>query len=305
MKILVVGGNGFVGGCTALYLRDKGHEVTIMSRSRPMGSSTLNDLPHITGDYVNDDFNNGRLEGFEGLVFCAGTDLGNFPKDGSVTRESFFEACNTIAVPRFFEAARRAGISRAVYMSSFYPMINPDSPDPYVRSRLLADIGARELSTPSFNVCSCGLPWIVGHIPGYPSAQWLPFVKYALGQIPGVEAFAPPGGANFLSALSVAEAMEGGLLRGESGKAYLIGDANLSWKAFFDILFEAAGHPVDLEVRGDDHPLLPKEILDYVGDGSPYYTPPKAETRLLGYRRGVAIDTFRESVDYYKTLCQS
>ena len=32
MKILVVGGTGFVGGYTALYMKDKGHDVTLQTQ---------------------------------------------------------------------------------------------------------------------------------------------------------------------------------------------------------------------------------------------------------------------------------
>ena len=52
MKIVVVGGTGFVGGHTALFLQRLGHEATLMSRSRPSGTSALNQLPFIAGNYI-------------------------------------------------------------------------------------------------------------------------------------------------------------------------------------------------------------------------------------------------------------
>ncbi len=61
MKILVVGGTGLIGGHGALYFKDKGHDVTIMARSKPKGTSALNELPFIAGNYVEDDFSDGRL----------------------------------------------------------------------------------------------------------------------------------------------------------------------------------------------------------------------------------------------------
>ena len=64
-------------------------------------------------DYVNEDCGDGRLEGYDWLVFCAGNDLGNYPGDGSVTQADYFEKANIEALPRFFEAAKRAGIARA------------------------------------------------------------------------------------------------------------------------------------------------------------------------------------------------
>ena len=303
MKTLIVGGNGFVGGYTALHFRDLGHDVTIMSRTKPKGTSRLNDLPFIRGDYVNDDFGDGRLEGFDWLVFAAGNDLGQFPQDGSISEADYFEKTNIIGLPRFFERAKRAGISRAAYMGSFYSFVAPENVEkiPYVRSRHLSDQAIRALSSPSFNVCSCALPWIVGYVPGLPVAHWEALAKYAQGKLEGIPDFAPPGGANFMTCRSVAEAMLGGLERGESGKSYLIGDVNLTWKDYFELWFRAAGRPRDLEVRRG-HPLVPDFALSYLSFGKTDYEPPEEETALLGYRRGVLLQEVEACCRYYGSL---
>lgn len=123
MKILVVGGTGFVGGYTSLFLRERGHDVTIMSRSRPRGSSALNGLPFVAGNYIEDSFDDRRLEGFDWLAFGAGSDYGDFALTPNVTEAEFFRKANIEALPRFFERAKRAGISRAVYMGSFYSIM--------------------------------------------------------------------------------------------------------------------------------------------------------------------------------------
>jgi nucleoside-diphosphate-sugar epimerase len=300
MKTLIVGGTGFVGGYTALHFHRLGHAVTIMSRSRPKGTSQLNDLPFIAGNYIEDDFRDGRLEGFDSLVFCAGNDLGNYPTDGSVTQAAYFEQANIEGIPRFFEQAARAGITRAVYMGSYYSFVAPQSIEtvPYVRSRHLADEAVRALSSRAFKVCSCALPWIVGYTPGFPVPHWAALAKWAKGELPWPDA-APPGGANFMTCQSVAEAMLGGLERGESGRSYLIGDANLSWKAFFELWFKAAGRPRELEVREGDHPLIPREVIAYVGGGMPSYEPPAEETARLGYGRGVLIPHVADCFRYY------
>lgn len=303
MKTLIVGGTGFVGGYTALHFHDLGHEVTIMGRSRPKGTSRLNDLRFVQGNYIEDDFRDGRLEGYDWLVFAAGSDMGNFPQDGSVTEAEFFEKANTIALPRFFEQARAAGISRAVYMGSFYSFVAPENIEkiPYVRSRHLSDAAIRALSAPTFNVCSCALPWIVGYVPGFHVPQWHALAHYALGRLHGVPEFAPPGGANFMTCRSVAEAMLGGLERGESGKSYLIGDVNLSWKDYFELWFKAAGRPRDLDVR-TGHPIIPDFALSYLSFGASRYEPPAEETAVLGYQRGVLLREIDACMGYYGSL---
>lgn len=304
MKTLVVGGAGFVGSATSLLLHDAGHDVTIMSRSRPKPGSRLDDLPFVTGNYIEDDFSDGRvLEGFDWLVFCAGSDMGNYTADASTSQADFFEKANTVALPRFFESAKKAGVRRSVYMGSFYSFVAPQVMDtiPYVRSRDLSDSAIRALSSPEFNVCSCALPWIVGHTPGIPVAHWHALTLLAQGKLPGIPESAPVGGANFMSSRAVAQCMLGGLERGESGKSYLIGDENLSWKAFFELWFEAAGRPMDLPVARDN-PLVPDYVLSYLDFGDTNYEPSEAETRLLGYDRGTLRQTVKDSFAYYSSL---
>lgn len=288
MKVLIVGGSGFVGGYTSLYFRDLGHDVTIMSRTKPKAPSPLAELPFVAGNYIEERFDDGRLEGYDWLVFGAGTDQGDLQPSSTVNEEEFYQKANIEALPRFFEEAKGAGIKRAVYMGSYYSFVAPQVMDriPYVRSRHISDQAVRDLSSPGFNVCSCALPWIVGAAPGLPTPHWEALALYAQGKLEGVPDFAPPGGANFMSCRSIADALLGGLERGESGKSYLVGDANMSWKNFFELWFKAAGRPRELEVRRG-HPIIPDFSLSYLDFGSTDYEPPAEETALLGYQRGV------------------
>ncbi len=299
-RTLVVGGAGFVGSAASLLLHDAGHQVTIMSRSRPRPGSRLDQLGFVQGNYIEDDFSDGRLlEGFEWLVFCAGSDMGNYSEGRPESEADFFEKANIVALPRFFEAARRAGVKRSVYMGSWYSFVAPQVIDKiaYVRSRHVSDAAIRALSSPEFNVCSCALPWIVGHTPGLTVAHWQAMTQYALGKLP-IEEFAPPGGANFMSSRAVAQSMLGGLERGESGKSYLIGDENLSWKEFFELWFAEAGRPIDLPVHLG-HPIIPDYTLSYLDFGSSDYEPPAEETALLGYERGTLRQTVKDTFAYF------
>ncbi len=303
-KTLVVGGAGFVGSAASLLIHDAGHDVTIMSRSKPKPCSRLDELSFVAGNYIEDDFSDGRLlEGYDWLVFCAGSDMGNYSEGVSSSQAEFFEKANIEGLPRFFESAKKAGIKRTVYMGSWYSYVAPQVIDriPYVRSRHLSDAAIRALSTPDFNVCSCALPWIVGHTPGVAVAHWHALTKLAMGKLEGMPESAPVGGANFMSSRSVAQCMLGGLERGESGKSYLIGDENMSWKEFFELWFAEAGRPRDLPVaRGNM--LVPDYALDYLDFGSTDYVPPAEETALLGYDRGVLRQTVKDSFAYYSAI---
>ena len=300
MKVLVVGGTGLIGGYAALELLAAGHEVTLMAR-KPPSTPALSAMPFIGGDYVLDDFSDGRLEGFDALLFAAAVDIRYLPRDGSETPEVFYRRCNSDGVPRFIKAAKSAGIPKVVYVGSFYPQVAPERiPEcPYVESRHLADEGARALASSEFSVCSVNAPYVLGALPGLEIEHLSVMVAYARGQLENLPLFAPPGGTNHLSVKSLSQALIGALAKGESGKAYLVGDENYSWKDYLELWCSLAGNPMDLEVRTEDHPLLPNVIM-FAGVGATVsYEPDPDESRLLNYSRSQIKDTISEVIDVY------
>jgi nucleoside-diphosphate-sugar epimerase len=286
MHVLVVGGTGLIGGEIALYLAQNGHDVTLMART-PTTVPGLADMPFLQGDYIKDDLPDGRLKGFDWLVFSAAADIRNLPRDGSTTPEEFYTRVNDEAVPRFFAAARDAGIRRAVMIGTFYPQVAPRQIGvcPYVTSRHNTDVAVRALSTDQFKVNSLNAPFVLGLIQGLEVPYISALAAYARGDIPGLPVFAPQGGTNHISARSLAQATLGALGKGEPGKAYLLGDENYTWKEYLELWFAAAGNPLVLEVRDDDHPLFPNSIM-FAGPGATVsYTPDAKDLALLGYDR--------------------
>lgn len=302
MKVLVIGGSGLIGGEAAMYLQEQGHEVTLMSRQPPTAPA-LAKMPFIAGNYIHDDMGDGRLQGFDALVFSAAADIRNLPQDGSVTPEDFYRQANDEAVPRCLEAARYAGITRVVYIGSFYGQVAPERVGkcPYVTSRVNTDRAVRALSGDGFTVCSLDCPFVLGHIPGTQVPHMAGLVQYASGNLPELPVFAPRGGTNHITSHSVAQAVLGALENGEGGRAYLIGDENLNWKDYLEQWFAAAGNPQDLEVRDDDHPLLPNAIM-FAGAGATVsYVPDEAERQRLGnYAQGQIGAMIREVVAAYQ-----
>jgi len=281
MNILVVGGTGLTGAHAALHLRAAGHAVTLMSRRAP-GPDCLRGFPHIAGNYVDDDIATDVLAAFDQLVFAAGADIRQLPPGAE--EAAFYQRVNAEAIPRFFARARAAGIERAVYIGTYYPQVAPAKIEssPYVRSRHLADTGLRALNTDAFMVCSLNAPFIIGHVPGLAQPHLGALVQYAAGRMEGLPLVAPAGGVNHIASRSMSEAIAGALARGEGGRAYLVGDENLSWKAYLELIFEAAGNPVDLPLAHAEHPLLPDVIL-YAGRNATIAYEP--DNGVLGYSR--------------------
>lgn len=284
-KVLVVGGTGALGGHAALHLAAQGHDVTITGRGAgaPAGTA-LTGLGYMRGDYVSGDFTPAQLAGFDWVVFAAGNDPRHVP-EGADFADWLYRA-NHVAVPAFFAAAREAGVARAIQLGSFYPQAAPEllEGNVYIRSRLAACEGARSEGRAGFDVISINAPFMVGHVPGLPSAVFGPYVQWAKGLIP-IAPYAPTGGTNFMSFQSLSEAIEGALLRGHPGHAYLVGDENLSFREYFQLFFDAVGTDVVLDERDEELPLLPDIAIPQGRGNFITYEPDSAETALLGYRR--------------------
>lgn len=296
MKILVVGGTGALGGHAALYLASKGHDVSITGRGDGANPATpLAKLGFLKGDFVAGDFTADRLKGFDWVVFAAGNDARHVPAGEDMN--AWLHKANHIAVPAFFAACREAGVSRAVQLGSFYAQAAPElvADNLYIQSRLAACEGARAEGAEGFDVISVNAPFMVGTVEGLPSAIFEPYTQWAKGNIP-IPAYAPTGGTNFMSFQSLSEAIEGALLRGEPGKAYLVGDENLSFREYFQLFYNAVGNDVQLEERDEELPLLPDVAIPQGRGNYIRYTADPAETALLGYRTGDIANAVKEIV---------
>jgi nucleoside-diphosphate-sugar epimerase len=299
MKTLVVGGAGMIGGRTALHLKNKGHEVTIASRNPPAAGTPLGELPFLRIDYVAMEFDRDALAGFDALVFAAGNDVRHQPQD---VGDAHWHAANSVGVPRFFAAAREAGIGRAVNVGSFYPQAAPQliETNAYVRSRRDADKGVAALADDDFVAMSINAPFVVGAVPGLVVPMFAAYTHYAEGKFAPMPEFAPPGGTNFISTQSLAEAIEGGLERGEAGASYLVGDENLSFQDYLGAFFDAVGRPKP-PVRDEEHPMLPDAAIFFGRGNSLFYDTDPEVAALLGYHRDDIIPAIREIVAQYRS----
>lgn len=293
MKILIVGGTGLIGGHCALLMQERGHQVTLMAR-KPALAPSLAAMDFMQGDYINDDFSDGRLAGFDAVVFSAAADIRHIPYDGSVT----YAEVNDIAVPKFAAACKNAGVSSFVLINTFYPHVAPEKIGecPYVTSRYNTDVNLRALNSEGFNVCSLGAPFVLGHIPGLAMPYIDTLVQYAKGNIPDLPLFAPEGGTNHMSATSLAQATYNAILKGEGGKAYLVGDENYTWQEYLQLWFSLAGNPQNLPVLPDEHPLFPNMIM-FAGVGALVnYQPAAEDLKILNYDRHQMAKTIAEIV---------
>lgn len=283
MKVLIVGGSGMIGSHAAAHLSAIGHDVSVATRGA--GSAEASSYPQVIGDYVAQSFSADQLAPFDAIVFAAGQDVRH--KRAAQDDTEFWRTTQIEGVPAFARLARDAGVGRFVQIGSYYHQVMPQLADtnPYVRARQLADENTRALATPGFNVSTLNPPSIVGTIAGASTERYRGLVAWARGERPEIPDFAPAGGTNYMSADSLAQAIAGALDHAESGHAYLIGDESLSYRDFFQRIFDAAGSTRTLETRDEQHPMLPDNYIIHGRAVTLAYDADEAR-RALGYRTG-------------------
>lgn len=285
MKILIVGGTGMIGGHAALKLAAEGHQIVLGARKPASEATPMRNMDVLVGNYSKGEFSPKELEGFDAVVFAAGNDIRHLRSGADA--DEFWRVMQIEGVPNFVARAKKAGVRRVVQLGSYYHHVMPHlaDTDAYVRARKLADEGARALADSSFNVTTLNPPSIVGVIPGVSAKRYESLVAWARGEKPEIPDFAPAGGTNYMSVRSLVEAISGALRNGESGRAYLVGDQNLTFRDFFQMIFDSAGAGRKLEERNEPHPVLPDAFI-VPGRGNVLaYEPDAAETLLLGYTR--------------------
>ena len=291
-RVLVVGGSGMIGSHIARHLSTLGSEVAIGSRH----GGDDGPFPVVVGDYVDRSFTADQLGGFDAVVFAAGQDVRH--TGGAAPDAEFWRKTQSEGVPAFAALARAAGVRLFVQIGSYYHHLVPDlaERDAYVHARMVADRDARRLASADFAVMTINPPSVVGAIPGASLARFRGLAAWARGERPEVPDFAPSGATNYMSATALAEAVAGALRDGEGGKAYLVGGENLSYRDFFQMIFDAAGSNRTLEARDAPHPMLPDAYIVHGRGVTLAYEPDEGERQLLGYRRGDIAATLRSIV---------
>ena len=285
MKVLIVGGTGMIGGHAAFRLEDEGHEVVIGARKPADARNPVARFPVLIGDYTTGGFTPQELEGFDAVVFSAGNDTRHLPRDADV--DAFWRLTQIEGVPNFAARAKEAGVGRLVQIGSYYHQVMPEVAErnPYVRARMLADEGARAHADRDFNVSTLNAPAIVGALLGRPERRFEGLMAWARGERPDIGFWAPAGGTNYMSIRSLTQAISGALAGAESGKAYLIGDENLTYAAFFQMFFDCVGADQRIVSRDEEHPLMPDFFIVQGRGNMLSYEPDPEETRMLGYDR--------------------
>ncbi|GIW33085.1 complex I NDUFA9 subunit family protein [Meiothermus sp.] len=107
MKVLIVGGSGYVGSHLARHLLEQGHQVTVASRR---GEGPLAGVRYVMADAAKDENLQQAAQGQEALIYLVGI----IRERGDQT----FRQAHVEGVRHSLAAARMAGIRRFVHMSA-------------------------------------------------------------------------------------------------------------------------------------------------------------------------------------------
>lgn len=246
MNTFVIGITGFIGYPAALELLRRGHAVSGATLKLPEGQPPLPRHVAVTLGNINeldDDAVMALLAGKDALVFAAGADDRVTPQAPAYP---YFYRANVANAVRVFTLARRAGVRRAMLLSSYFahfariwPELRLTKHHPYIRSRIEQQEQVRQAALPELEVMFLELPYIFGVTPGL-RPLWAPLVRYVRSPLP---LLFPRGGTNMVAVQHVAEAVAGALERGAAGESYLVGDENRSWKDWLEHLARLAGRP--------------------------------------------------------------
>jgi len=260
MKVLVIGGTGFIGYHIVLELIKKGHSAGVLALPSPAGTISLPEtIETIPCDLnsMNDNQLSDILSGYETFVFAAGADDRSLP-DKPAYR--FFEKANVVPLVRLINLAKPAGMKAGLVMGSYFTYFNRTWPDlqlaehhPYIRSRLVQQRSGFQAAGNDFRLMFLELPFIFGSMPGR-KPLWTPLLSYLNSPWP---VFCPKGGTAVVSVKTIAAAAVEALLNGKNGGCYPVGEENQTWKSLFsDLLVHLKRRPVTY--------LLPDCILRLV-----------------------------------------
>lgn len=245
MKIMIVGGTGFLGYNTILAGLEKDHEFGSLA----IPDALLGDwfpksvrlhtgnVFEMTQEQLRDIF-----AGYDGIVYAVG------PDDRVVPPAPAYEFFRTRLVEnceKTLSAAREAGVKRCAVLNSYFayfdrlwPHLNLSGRHPYIKCRVEQAERAIAAGRDSMSVMILELPYIFGSMPGREPLWKEVFLdRYTKGKI----IFFPRGGTNMTAASHVGEAAIGALERGRHGERYAVGDENRTFNEMLDMIMSTIG----------------------------------------------------------------
>ncbi len=244
MKIIVIGGTGFLGYYTILAGL-KSHSFDALAiPDVALGDWYPKEVRVLSGNVFEmpEEKLQEIFSGYDGIVYAVGPDDRVLPPAPAY---EFFHTRLVDNCVKTITAARKAGVKRCVVLNSYFAYFDRIWPEkglskrhPYIKCRIEQASGAIAAGCGSMAVMILELPYIFGSMPGrIPLWKEVFLDQYTKGKV----IFFPRGGTNMIAVQHVGEAVIGALERGEHGKRYPIGDENRSYNDMLEMMMSAIG----------------------------------------------------------------
>lgn len=231
MRILVIGGSGFLGYHIVSQLI-KQHHVSLFCRNKEKTAEIFKDqVDYISGDltFFRDINFTQTFKDIDIVIYAAGIDERTETNGDPYT---FFYRENVNTCINFIEKAKQHGVKHAIVLGSIFTFLNQEHPQlqlsthhPYIRSRTQQREYALALADNTFQVNIAEIPFVFGDSPHSP-----PIAKRLINYIRiATPLLSITGGANAISVNSLAQAIVGIINHVDDSCAIPIGDQNLSW----------------------------------------------------------------------------
>lgn len=188
-RVLVSGGSGFVGRFIVEDLLRQGHEVRVSGRTQPSETFFTRPVRFIRHELDPETDFDELFSGVDCFVHAAFDHLSGHYRGGEGDDPGNFRRRNQCASVRLFEAARRAGVRRAVFLSSraVYgtqptgialdeeTSCRPDTL--YGEVKLAVEEELRKLSRPGFETVSLRVTGVYGPSGGRKPHKWSALIE--------------------------------------------------------------------------------------------------------------------------------
>jgi dihydroflavonol-4-reductase len=245
MKIMIVGGTGFLGYHALLEAHKRGHSVNALAIDDvELGDWYPSDVNVQYGDVfeLTEENLRERFAGHDAMVYAVGPDDRITPPAPAY---EFFHTRLVEAVEKVAVAARKAGVKKFVVLNSYFAYFDRIWPEkelsrhhPYIRCRVEQAERVISAGKDEMAVMILELPYIFGSMPNrIPLWKDVLLDRFAKGKM----IYFPKGGTNMIAVEHVGEAIIGALENGEHGVRYTVGDENHTFNEMLEMMMSAIG----------------------------------------------------------------
>jgi dihydroflavonol-4-reductase len=245
MKIMIVGGTGFLGYHSMLVALKRGYSVNALAIDDvELGDWYPKEVNVQYGDVfeLSEENLQGRFASYDAMVYAVGPDDRITPPAPAY---EFFHTKLVNVCEKVATAARKAGVKKCVVLNSYFAYFDRIWPEkelskhhPYIRCRVEQAERVIAAGNDKMAVILLELPYIFGSMPNrIPLWKDVLLDRFTKGKI----IFFPKGGTNMIAVEHVGEAIIGALEHGEHGERYTVGDENHSYNEMLEMMMSAIG----------------------------------------------------------------